>query len=268
MTTCRATSSLTLTLALAALAACGDSSTAPRTAAVSDAQISADVAATAGDAAARDVGDFAADEAVFGGSAPSCPYDAASGFHVCTRVTERGLELVRKYQFRDASSTPTQNYDPSTTASIVFVRTADGSLSGTTEDGVAWTKGTHLSATRTVTGLAGAETQRVWNGTGTSADTATYTGATATRHYAASTSHTTTDVVVKLPRSTNPWPLSGTVTRTVNAKLTVDGARDASRTISRTAVVTFNGTSTVPITVNGLSCTLNLETQKVSGCTR
>jgi len=267
MTTCRATSTLTLTLALAALTACGDSATAPRIAPVSDAQISADVAALTGDAAARDVGELAADEALAGGSTV-CPYDAATGYHTCTRVTERGLELVRKYQFRDASETPTQNYDASTTASIVFERTADGTLSGTTDGGLAWVKITHQSATRTVSGLAGTETQRLWQGNGASADTASYTGPLATRRYAATTTHMANDVVVRLPRSTYPWPQSGTITRTVNAKLTVDGSTDASRIISRTAVVTFNGTSTVPITVNGLACTLDLETQKVSGCTR
>ena len=264
---CLRSSAPTALLALL-LAACGDAPTGLRSVSVSDAQISADVAAAAGDAVAGDVAHVLAAETIAGLAGPTtgCPYDAVSSYHVCTTVTGGGLEVVRRYQFRDASGTPAENFDPSLTASVNFVRRVDGSVTGTTGAGASWTRAVHESADNTVSGLAGAETQRVWNGLGTGADTSTHVAAAGTRVYAASVTNATRDVVMKLPRSEFAWPQSGTISRTVTAKLTLDGARDATRTITRTAVVTFNGTSSVPLVVNGLACTLDLSARTVSGC--
>lgn len=255
-----------LTAVVGIVACSGDSSTAPRVV-VGDAQIATDLATTAGDAITLDVTDMATSETAAGvdGSA-GCPYDAATQYHVCSRVTERGLDVVRRYQFRDASGTPMQSYDAARTASIVFQRTVEGHTSTTTDAGVSWTEARHEQSERTVSGLAGPETQRVWNGTGTSADTASHIASGGSRTYAKTTSFAAVNVVEKLPRSSFRWPQSGTITRTVSAKLSTSGSGDVTRTVDRTAVVTFNGTSLVPITVGDLSCTLNLETAKLSGC--
>ncbi|MFL5575822.1 MAG: hypothetical protein ACJ79S_07645 [Gemmatimonadaceae bacterium] len=267
---------------VAGVAAC-DSSTAPRAPGAVDAQVSADVAATAGEGVAADVASLLADETLAGvaagaalsgaraatvAEAAGCPFDAATQYHLCSRTTERGLDLTRRYQFRDASGAPMESYDPERTAAIAFGRTLDGHLSGTTAAGVSWTAATHQSAERIVSGLAGAETQRVWNGSGSSADTTTHSDGATTRHYAATTAHLARNVVVKLPRSSFPWPQSGTMTRTVSADLEVVGARDGTRRVSRTVTVTFNGTARVPLVVNDLSCTLDLETGRVSDCGR
>ena len=251
------------------LAACGDSGVGPRVSTLTETQISSDVVATSGDAVAGDVVDLLAGEAAAGltASAPApCPYDAASGYHVCTRTTANGFQIVRRFQFRTASDTPMQSYDPTLTASVNFLRTLDGSSSGTTDAGIVWTRAVHQSSDRTVTGLAGPETQRIWNGTDTGADTTTHTGSGSSRTYAATVTQTTRDLVVSVPRTSTDWPLSGTITREISAKLSVNGARDATRTVTRTVVVTFNGSATVPITVNGIACTLDLSTRKVSGC--
>lgn len=255
---------------IALLAACGESSTllVPRTPTLGDTQISRDVAATAGDAVAADVADLLTGEAAAGmtATAPaSCPFDAASGFHICPTVTVGGVSIARRFQFRDASGTPAQRYDPSLTASAQFLRTVDGSVSGTTSDGASWTRGVHETSDRTVSGLAGAETQRVWNGGSTGADTTVYTSAAASRTYAAQVTQTMRDVVVGVPRSATGWPLSGTVTRAVTARLTTSGTT-AVRNVARRVTITFNGTSSVPIDVNGLACTLNLATRTISGC--
>lgn len=253
------------------LAACGDS-TAPQTSTLSDAQVAADVAATSGDAIAGAVADFANDAGAAGiaaATAANCPYDAATKTHVCSRTTERGLAVTRTYQFRDASGTPTQSYDAANTASIFFTRAAEGTVTATTESGATGSSATHRSAQRTVTGLLGDETQRVWNGSGESHDTTDYTGPGGTRHYAGAATETARDVVLKLPRASFPYPASGTISRTVSFTLTVSGARDVTRTVSRTVVATFNGTNLVPLGVNGFAtCTLNLDTGKVSGCAK
>lgn len=280
---------LAATAAVVTLAACGDA-TAPAATSLSDAQVAADVAATAGDAIAGAVLDFGDDQTAAGLTASvadlsttdamvragvasaaavtGCPYDAASQTHVCSRVTERGLEVTRTYQFRDAAGTPMQSYDAANTASIYFTRSADGTVTATTATGVTWTGATHRSHQRTVTGLLGDETQRVWNGTGESHDTTDYSGTGGTRHYAGASTETTRDVVMALPRASFPYPQSGTITRTTELTLTTTGARDVTKTVSRTIVATFNGTALVPIQVNDVTCTLNLDTHKVTGCTK
>ena len=255
----------------ALLAACGEASTLtsiPRTPSLTDAQISRDVAASAGQAVALDVVDLLRGEVAAGltsFAAATCPYDAASSYHVCAPVTLEERTIARRFQFRDASGTATQGYDAELTASVNFLRTLDGSVSGATSDGLAWTRGVHETSNRTVSGLAGGETQRVWNGTDTGADTTIYTGGSNTRTYAASVSQTATDVVVAVPRVALSWPLSGTITRVVTAKLT-QSSTTAVRNVVRTATVTFNGTSSVPIVVNGLTCTLDLNSVSVTGC--
>ena len=255
---------------VALMAACGDDSSLliPRTPSFTDAQISRDVAAAAGQAVALDVVDLLRGEVAAGltsNAAASCPYDAASGYHVCPSLTLDALTIARRFQFRDASGTAAQSYDASLTASVNFLRTLDGSVSGSTSEGLAWTRGIHETSNRTVSGMAGDETQRVWNGTDIGADTTVYTGASNSRTYAASVSQTATDVVVAVPRSATSWPLSGTVTRVVTAKLT-QTSTTAVRNIVRTATVTFNGTSSVPIVVNGLACTLDLAAAAITGC--
>jgi hypothetical protein len=271
----------------AALAACGDT-VAPTTGSLSDGQIAADVAASTGEAIAGDVLDFGGDLSAAGvasianlgttggmvrasiaAAVASCPYDAASQTHVCAAVTERGLTVTRTYQFRDAADTPTQSYDAANTASIFFTRTADGTVTATNLNGVTWTGTTHRSQQSTVTGLLGDETQRVWNGIGQSHDTTDYSGTGGSRHYAGATIETTRDVVMALPRASFPYPQSGTITRTVDFTLTAtNGSGEITKAVSRTVNVTFNGTAQVPIQVNDVTCSLNLDTHRVSGCIR
>lgn len=264
------TRSLVVVSLTALLAACGDSSlpTLPRSQSLTDVQISRDVAAASGQAVAGDVADLLTGEAaagMTGAAAGNCPYVAASAYHVCPSVTRDGLTVTRRFQFRDASGTAAQNFDPSLTASVNFLRALDGTVSGATNDGTTWTRGVHETSDRTVSGLAGAETQRVWNGTDTGADTTVYTSGSRSRTYAATVTQTARDVVVAVPRTATSYPLSGTVSRVVTAKLTQSGA-SATRNVERTATVTFNGTSSVPLTVNGVACTLDLATGTVSGC--
>ncbi|HJU64135.1 MAG TPA: hypothetical protein VJ596_00600, partial [Gemmatimonadaceae bacterium] len=61
-----------------------------------------------------------------------------------------------------------------------------------------------------------------------------------------------------------PWPLSGSVTHTVTAIRTREGANQVSRTFSRTATVTFNGTQFVTLEVGTRVFTLDLATGEVS----
>jgi len=111
-----------------------------------------------------------------------------------------------------------------------------------------------------VSGLLGEETERTWNGTGSSAKNASVVSdATGDRSYSFSASSIITDVVIPVPRGSG-WPLSGTIERTVTAEWVVG---EETRERMRTVLVEFNGTHLVPITVNGELFTLNLETREI-----
>jgi hypothetical protein len=101
----------------------------------------------------------------------------------------------------------------------------------------------------TVSGLLGEETERTWNGHGSDKHSKvriTDEG-DMERHFESET--TIEDVVVGVPRSENPWPLSGTITRHVKVEIINGPNGDVTR--ERTVVVTFNGTQTVTLSVNG-----------------
>lgn len=249
---------------LVTLAACGgDGSTAPA-ATLSDAQITGDIAAQVGDGVAASTIEFDVEQSIATTGGGSCPLAAGSTtLHRCARTSANGLAFERSYEFLDASLTPRAQYDANTTASIDFLLSVDGTVTRPQ-----FAAAIHRRHARTVSGLAGAETQRVWNGTATVRDTTTHTGERATRRYVVATTETTTNVVVGVPRSANAYPLSGSVTRVMNIVGSIEGAaRSAQRTVSRTATVTFNGTANVPLRIGAASCMLNLDTRTVDGCT-
>lgn len=282
-------------VALAALgaAACSDATTPASTPdeVLPQAQISADVAASAGEEIARDIEALSASAVVAGlepgasltasgtpsaaslsvmrAGAPGCALDEASGRHVCPTLTVEGLTWTRSYALLDADGQAMAEYSPTLTASINAQWTMDGTVHGSHGDAT-WTATVHHARDYTVSGLAGAETSRSWSGTGSSADTAVYTGANRTRRYGMTGTHTTTAVVFALPRAEHHYPQSGTVERTVSGTATVSGAQQVTRSVARTVRVTFDGDATARLEVVGpertLVCTLDLATRQVSGC--
>ncbi|HEU4630516.1 MAG TPA: hypothetical protein VFS08_12275 [Gemmatimonadaceae bacterium] len=282
-------------LALAALGAvaCSDASTAssPPDEVLPQAQISADVAASTGEEVARDIQALSAAELAAGlgasasrtadgtsaaasrsvmrGAATGCAFDEASGRHVCPTFTLEGLTWERSYALLDAEGQAMAEYSPTLTASINAQWTMDGTVSGTRGDAT-WSATVHHARDYTVSGLAGEETSRTWNGTGSSADTTVYTAPQRTRSYGMTGTHTTTGVVFALPHAEHPYPRSGTVERTVSGTATVSGAQLVTRSVTRTVRVSFDGGETARLEVVGpertLVCTLNLATGQVSGC--
>ncbi len=72
---------------------------------------------------------------------------------------------------------------------------------------------------------------------------------------------TFTNVVVNLPRSQNPWPMSGTVTRQMIGSGSVSKlGTTRTFTVTKTMTITFNGTRYVPMTVGTMQFTLDLYT--------
>jgi hypothetical protein len=260
-----------IALALAAgLAACADS-TAPRNS-VTDAQLTADVAGDAGDATVLDVSQMIGSEAQAGlalaSAAPlgvssqtaSCTYSAGVGRFLCPTVTTpEGLSLDRSYAVY-AGGAAQSSYSASATDSINFQTFLTGTLARDARS--AWINHTR---TMTVSGLAGTETQRTWNGTGVRSDSSHVTESAIARRSKFQSVDAISNVVFKLPRSANPYPQSGSITHDITVSTTIDRAGGQNtRTATRHVVVTFNGTSTAAMTVGTRSCTVDLVTRAVS----
>jgi hypothetical protein len=185
-----------------------------------------------------------------------CTFSQSSGRFTCPPISAGGLTLNRDYAFFTEASAAQSAYDPSTTASANFHVTVTGEhVTDLGSDTV------NRERTLTVSGLSGAETSRTWNGTGTRDDHGFRTEGDVKRSYEVSDAVTVTNVVVNLPRSTNPWPVSGTITRQITGTATV--ARNGlskSFSVDRTVTITFDGTQNATVTVGANTYKLDLST--------
>jgi hypothetical protein len=234
-----------------------------------DALITSDVATMSADATTEDVDVMAAMDGDIGVlvSAPladgmfltppngprltGCTF--ANGLFTCPPVTRNGLTINRTVVFKDANGATQSAYDAATTASIHVV----ASVSGDVTRGP-MTASVSRNRDFTISGLAGTETTRTVNGTGS--ETVSHSSVSATnetRSYSLTGSSIVANVVVPVRgEGVDPWPLSGTITRTYTVTRT--NGSGSGHTVTRTVVVTFNGTSTPTATVNGESFTLDL----------
>lgn len=157
-------------------------------------------------------------------------------------LTGPRVEISRFVTFFDVQGVEQNQFDPITTASINIMTEVNGEV--VRDD---WEGTVSRSRDLTVSGLEGAETTRIWNGTGSgSVQRSRHTDADGARNYEMNSVSTVEDVTVGVPRSENPFPLSGTITRSITATLT-NG--DATEIRSRTAVLEFNGTQFATLTV-------------------
>ena len=272
------------------LSACsGSDVSSPSSLQLSSADTLQAVVLSAGDATAEDVNVMTASEASMDASTPAydliqasrpsfsttatapdsvryafwafaggCTYSSATGRFTCPDIVKNGLTLSRSAAFTDANGAAMSRYNDTTTASANFQVAVNGvhpTLLGA--DTISRTR------TMTATGLLGRETSRTWNGTGNRSDGGYANDAARTWTYHTTDATTFTNVVVNLPRSANPWPMSGTVTRQIAGTGTVvkDGVT-RTFTVSKTVTITFNGTRLVPMSIGGVAFTLDLYTGK------
>ena len=260
-----------MALALAAgLAACADS-TAPGNG-VTDAQLTLDAAGDAGDATVLDLSQMIGSEAQagvapasaaslgFSSQTAACTYSAGVGRFLCPAITTpEGLTLERSYAVY-AGGAAQSSYSASATDSINFQTFLSGSLVRDVRS--AWL---NHARTMTVSGLAGAETQLIWNGTGVRSDSSRVTENSVARRSKFQSVDVISNVVFNLPRSANPYPQSGSITHDIAVTSTVDRpSGHYTRTANRHVVVTFNGTSTAAMTIGTRSCTVDLVTRNVA----
>ena len=198
----------------------------------------------------------------------SCPYDAASKSFVCAPVTSNGLTVTTSYQLLDAAGKPQDaSADRRTTAAMHTVSTISGTLTlppgtGTTAAGPLTISG---KQDMTLSGLLGST--HTLNGTATTTIHGTFTLGSGVTTLNSTTTQTMRDVVYPAATTGAPsYPTSGTVT--------IDGTSSfgtAAPALTTHLVMTFNGTSTVTLTMStGGSterCTINLATQAPPVCT-
>jgi hypothetical protein len=250
------------TLAALTLVACD--STEP--ALFDEAEVTADVAASAGEAIAASVADMIANQ---GAAALPLVRSTDAG-------TAHAVSVNRTRTCFDESDAVVDNCAPIASVRRIvtnFTASGDRTMERTTRSG----------STATFTGvfdreasdtlrrifMSGAETSRSHSGYGTGGATTTVEDGDFTRVVVEAARDTVKTIVFNLPRSSNPWPVSGSIVRVSNVEVTVTrGDRTESRELSRKVVVTFpaDAQGNVALTINGKSCNLNLVTRRVTSC--
>jgi hypothetical protein len=167
--------------------------------------------------------------------------------------------VVKSYQFLDASGNVMDKFVKGTTDAIHFLTQTDGVETRENNRSVV-----HSLRDATLSGFLGPN--RIWNGVGSSADTTVHTEGLSTRTYTGFSVDTVKAVTFLDERALHPYPLSGVFVRVVDYTVVSTGKQLETTTVHKRAVVTFNGTANVPITLGDYSCLLHLDTHKVDGC--
>lgn len=223
----------TVLVTLLALAAC-DTPGEPEL--LADGVLNEDVAMVAADAALGDLAAMALGGAGTGG---------------VPALSTAPPSRTRTVEFYDADGNLMDAFDALLTDRVHVVVEVSGEVSRDNWSGVV-----ERQRDLTVSGLAGEETVRTWNGTSSGYVTRSrHSDEHGDRTREMSERGTIESVVVAVDRSAQPWPLSGTITRHVKVKLT-GPAGELER--EREVVIVFNGTRYPEMTVNGESFELDL----------
>ena len=151
---------------------------------------------------------------------------------------------TRSATFYDEDGNEQASYDALTTASMHVEHEIQGDVE---RDG--WSATIYRERDKWASGLAGEETHRTWNGTGSEeVNRSRHLDDGTERSYESNGTMEYQDVVVPIPGSDPRWPVSGTITRSMTV---VRSGPDGERTRSVIIVITFDGTSTAMALVNG-----------------
>lgn len=251
-------------LALLSVGACGDPTSSD--ALYDEAAVTLDVAASAGDAVATMLVTMAGNEAFAGGS-PELDATAAPSTTV---------NVSRSRSCYDAAGAPVNNCMPfSSVRMIVTALTMDGTRSATrTNDAgatVSWTGAIHRTSNDTVRRIFtnATESARVHTDVAVGNDTTTFTDGSFTRKLAEAVRDSVKSLTFALPRSSNPYPVSGSIVRRVTAHVEIAKEnRTASRDFTRRIEVIFPADvqGNVVLKIDAKTCQLNLVTRAVTNC--
>jgi hypothetical protein len=189
------------------------------------------------------------------GLGTGCTLNTADGRFDCAPVVNsNGLTVTRSLAFYDASGNLMNHFDSTTASANVLATEVGVVVRPLGADTV------NRARDVTATGLLGAHNPtRIWNGTASGTSGAYWSDSVATRTADLSDQTIFSNVVVALPRSSNPFPISGSITRVVTGTgVVTKGGHTRSITISRTVTITFNGAEVVPMAVGSDTYTLDL----------
>ncbi|MDQ2665297.1 MAG: hypothetical protein M3Z05_04735 [Gemmatimonadota bacterium] len=180
--------------------------------------------------------------ASLGSGIPSgCTYALTSQSFVCAPITASGLTITQSYQLLNSSGSALSSFEPTSLSAVRMQGTIAGS-------------DTSAGDTFTITGsqdqtLSGLQTSKhTLNGTSTMNISGTFGTGTATAEpLTLETKSTTKDLVIPAHAAANSYPVSGTITIVETMPLRGLPA------FTTTMVLTFNGTSKVKVTVDGIA---------------
>lgn len=237
---------------------------------LSDATITADVASSSGDAVAVAVATMIANQSTGGLSSVEAPPDAV----MASVVDNSGVIFNRSRTCLDANGATVNNCAPlSSVRQIITHVTLDGTRTGANDDETrSWAGAVHRVADDTLTRVfvSANETSRIHVGTATGNDTTTFTEGTFVRNAVETAIDSTKAVTFNLPRSQNPWPVSGSIVRRVHVKVTITrGGNTDTREMDLRVEVIFpaDAQGNVVLHINNRTCNLNLVTHAVTACT-
>jgi hypothetical protein len=249
-------------VAAIALAACGDPTSADTL--YDDSAVTADVAASAGDAIAGMLVTMVGNEAIAGGGA-----GVAGG-------TEINVSYDPSHACYDANNAAVANCSPfSSVRMIVVAGTLKATRSSThpnkTGGTVTWTGSINRSINdttrRVFTGTT--ETSRVHTNVGVAHDTTTFTDGDISRKLSETALDSVKALTFNLPRSSNPWPVSGSIVRRSVVTVAITKGEDRiSRDGAHRIEVVFpaDAQGNIALNIDAKTCQLNLVTHAVTNC--
>jgi len=166
------------------------------------------------------------------------------------------LSGTREVAFYDAAGNLQDAYDELETARITAVIDVAGDIDRTN-----WSASILRTRNMDITGLAGENTTRIINGSGTedvSRSRVLDDGETRSRDMVGS--FTYIDLVVPTPDQEVHYPLSGTVTRQMTVSVVNGQEGDVDKTVDVT--ITFDGSTTATGTINGETFEIDLTTRE------
>ena len=265
---------------LGAVACSSDSAVDPGTS-VANAEIDQTVASDAGESFAANVSQFQENESfeenMSSGSSTflagrqgagfstesrtvTCGGPDAGGWFACIAYTSRGLTITRQVRFWSGGSYAL-GWSATLTDSVNHRWTRSGTFESAVKPGKMFSINEADTGSMVVT--HGTPTLHTWTGAAIAHDSSTYAVNNVTRIFAYTAADTASALTFTLPRTANPYPTSGSISRNLTLHVTAGGF---DKTVTRVAKATFDGSSVAVLQVGALTCSLDLTTGVVSGC--
>jgi len=178
-------------------------------------------------------------------------------FHPCKPGHHKlGWSCTREVSFFDEDGNSQTAYDKLTTERVHAVTDISGDVSREK-----WSALVNRERDMNITGLAGENTHRTINGSGTvDVSKSRHLKDGSTREYDMTGTFTKTNVVMPVRGTTPRYPTSGTITRSMQAKVVNGRKGDREKSVEMT--ITFDGDSTANMVVNGEELEIDLTTRK------